>query len=431
MQKYGKRPAAPWRLEKQKPADPDRPLKLHVFPLFWVVASSLFAGCSGITQQDEASRQESLPFPTVPTDRPSVFTTKPAGAASAQNTLIGGRRKSADQGTQAAIRRFLPQSVKDANGWVEDIAVAFDALKLPPSDQNVCAVLAVTEQESTFHADPPVAGLSRIVRSEIDQRASKYGIPRLAVKLALAVKSPGGRTYADRIDTLRTENDLNTLYADMTSELPLGKTLLESYNPVRTGGPMQVSLKFAEAQVKDKTYPYAIQSSLRDELFSRRGGLYFGIAYLLDYPASYDKMIYRFADYNAGHYASRNAAFQAAINQLTGMAIESDGDLLRYTEGEISSSQSQTQKAVLSLRERLDLSEQAIIRDLRKEKTASFEKSPLFIQVFALARVSGGRLPRAQLPEIQLNSPKISHGLTTSKFARRVDERYRACLKRG
>ena len=325
---------------------------------------------------------------------------------------------------------FLPKNIQDADGWARDITVAFKTLKLPMNEQNVCAVVAVTEQESSFNANPPVAGLPRIVRAEIRQRAEKFGIPEMAVNLALAVHSPDGRTYDERIDALKTENDLNALYADMTSELPLGRQLLESYNPVKTGGPMQVSLKFAEQQIQDKPYPYSIRSSLRDELFSRRGGLYFGIAYLLDYPASYDQMLYRFADFNAGRYASRNAGFQAAVQHLSGQGLDADGDLLRYSNGAVSAEPSQTQKAVLSLANRLKLTEEEVVRDLKKEKTAGFDKTQLFLRVFALANQSGARMPQAQLPDIKLNSPKITHGLTTSRFAKRVDERYQGCLQR-
>ena len=407
-----------------------------------LVAAMLFllAGCAstpgdgtGISAGVESSSDDD-PFlipSRMPVSKPSTGVAKPA-VRPVKPLPEKPKAPISQPGSKnpVTVGQFLPKGIQDADGWARDMNVAFNALKLPLNGQNICAVVAVIEQESSFNANPPVAGLPRIVRAEINQRAAKLGIPEVAVSLALAVHSPDGRSYADRIDALKTENDLNTLYADMISELPLGRQLLENYNPVKTGGPMQVSLKFAEQQIKNKPYPYSMPSSLRDELFSRRGGLYFGIAYLLDYPATYDQMIYRFADYNAGRYASRNAAFQAAVQQLSGQALDADGDLLRYSKGEVSAEPSQTQKAVLTLADRLNLTDEEIVRDLKKEKTASFDKTQLFIRIFALTNQANST-QQARLPDIRLKSPKISHGLTTSRFAKRVDERFHACLGRG
>ena len=64
------------------------------------------------------------------------------------------------------------------------------------------------------------------------------------------------------------------------------------------GGPMQVSIAFAEKHAQD--YPYALQGSIRHEVFSRRSGLYVGTAHLLGYPVDYPQPLYRFADFNAG-----------------------------------------------------------------------------------------------------------------------------------
>src|SRR5689334_23835824 len=113
----------------------------------------------------------------------------------------------------------------------------------------------------------------------------------------------------------------------MIDRVPLGRTFFAEQNPVRTGGPMQVSVAFAVAHAKAKRYPYTVVESIRDEVFTRRGGMYFGIAHLLDYPADYDRYRFRYADYNAGHYASRNAAFQEALAGVSGRKIAIDGDL--------------------------------------------------------------------------------------------------------
>ncbi len=339
----------------------------------------------------------------------------------------------ADSGeARALVSRLLPANVGDRSAWAADIATAFDALQLPLIPEKLCAAMAVIEQESGFVADPPVAGLGRIVWREIERRRTSYGIPKLVVELALLKPSPDGRSYKARIDALRTEKQMNALFDDMISELPFGKTLFSGYNPVRTGGPMQVSIEFAEEQLRRRPYPYRRSGSVRDEVFTRRGGVYFGIAFLLDYPTTYRQMLHRFADFNAGRYASRNAAFQAAVSRLGGQPLELDGDLLRYKDGQPTAESSATQRAVLALRARLGLSEAAIGRDLLLEKTLAFEQSALYQRVYLLADTSGGELAaREMLPRIALKSPKITRPLTTEWFARRVDTRYRNCLARA
>ncbi|MBK7676908.1 MAG: glutathione transferase [Candidatus Accumulibacter sp.] len=330
---------------------------------------------------------------------------------------------------RATVSRLLPASIADRSGWAADIFTAVAALQIQASPENLCAVIAVIAQESSFQADPVVPGLSRIVWQEIDQRRNRYGIPKVVLDLALLKASPDGRNYQVRIDALRTERQMNALYDDMISEFPSGKTLFGGYNPIRTGGPMQVSIEFADEHVRNKPYPYPRRDGVRNEVFTRRGGLYFGIASLLDYPASYSQMIYRFADFNAGRYSSRNAAFQDAVSRLAGQKLSLDGDLLRYRNGLPVAEASDTQRAILVLQPRLNMSTTEIQGDLKQEKSFAFERTPLYQRLYALADVaSAERLPRERLPRIDLKSPKISRQLTTEWFARRVNSRYLNCL---
>jgi hypothetical protein len=332
----------------------------------------------------------------------------------------------------AVVNRLLPANIGDRSGWAADIVAAFANLRIPALPENVCAAVAIIEQESSFQADPPVPGLSRIVWQEIGKRREKYGIPKIVLEIALLKSSPDGRTYKARIDALRSEDQVNVLFDDMISELPGGKTLLGGYNPIRTGGPMQVSVTFAEEQTRSMPYPYARRDSVRKEVFSRRGGIYFGIAMLLDYPTTYSQMIYRFADFNAGRYSSRNAAFQEAVSRLSGRPLSFDGDLLRYRDGVALLEESDTQRAILVLRAGLNLSAAEILRDLRLEKSPTFEQTPLYQRLYALADAAAGeKCPRERLPRIDLKSPKITRQLTTEWFARRVDGRYRSCLARN
>lgn len=326
---------------------------------------------------------------------------------------------------RAQLMRLLPAQAKDRAGWARDIQVAFSAQRIAPSKSNLCAVLAVTEQESTFSADPQVPNLGRIARDEIDRRAARLHIPRMLVDGALNTSSSNGQSYQQRLLAVRSEKQLSALYDEFIAQLSLGKTLLGGLNPVHTGGPMQVSIDFAEKHAQD--YPYTYNGTLRQEVFTRRGGMYFGIAHLLGYPANYDRQLYRFADFNAGWYASRNAAFQAALAKVSGADLALDGDLI--APGAILPGN--TERAARTLGAKLGLRNPQIRAQLEQGDSLGFEDSKLYGGVFALAEGRAGKpLPRAVLPGIELQSPKITRKLTTAWFARRVDERYQRCMER-
>lgn len=328
---------------------------------------------------------------------------------------------------RAGIARHLPAKLGNREAWAADIFTALESLGLPPTDRNACAVIAVAQQESTLRVNPTVPGLPAIARKEIESRAASHHVPMMLVNAALSISSPNGKTYRARLDSVKTEKDLSDLFEDFIGMVPLGRRLFGDLNPVRTAGPMQVGIAYSEQHAKQKRYPYPIPGSIRDEVFTRRGGLYFGTAHLLDYSAPYDDMLFRFADFNAGHYASRNAAFQNALSVASGTSLALDGDLL--IDGGSSSQVSNTERASRSLRGPLDLTDSDIRKDLELGTREGFEKTRLYARVFALADKKRARpLPRAMVPRIRLQSPKITRKLTTEWFARRVNDRYLRCL---
>ena len=329
------------------------------------------------------------------------------------------------------IVQLIPAYAKDRQGWADDLHTAFRTLEVPHATQTYCAAIAIIEQESSFQADPTVPGLPAIVRREIESRAGRYSIPMLIVNAALSKTSPDGKSYNERIDALKTEKQINTLFEDMIGELPFGRQLFADYNPVRTGGPMQVSVDFASQHLKERDYPYPMPKKVRDEVFTRRGGVYFGSAILLDYEVPYDTIVYRFADFNAGRYSSRNAAFQLALGKITGKPLAPDGDLLRYEDGKPAAVSSSVEEAAISIARQLDMSRPQIRRDLLLEKTITFGRSPLYNRVFELAEKGGRPMARQALPQIDLKSPKITRKLTTEWFAKKVEGRYRTCLGRS
>ncbi|WP_429139739.1 DUF1615 domain-containing protein [Aeromonas allosaccharophila] len=374
----------------------------------------LLAFCSALLLAGCASDPASAPTPS-----DAMGTTTPAQKATPPAMQP---RKPADM--KSRIVRFLPRQVPDKQGWANDVVTALTTQGVTVNDHNVCTVLAVAEQEATYQADPVVPGLGKIAWKEINSRAAKLLIPEFMVRAALSINSPTGKSYAERIDKLRTEREMSEIFEDMISMLPMGKTLFGNMNPVHTGGPMQVSIAFAEANTRG--YPYPVKDSIRHEVFTRRGGIWFGTKHIFGYEAEYPDTLYRFADFNAGWYASRNAAFQAAVSRLSGKTLALDGDLIRYD----SDLPGNTELAVYTLANRVNMSHQAIHQSLKLGDTAEFAETDLYHRIFTLAdKQAGKRQPRAILPGIQLKSPKITRNLTTAWFAKRVDDREQRCVR--
>jgi len=88
-----------------------------------------------------------------------------------------------------------------------------------------------------------------------------------------------------------------------------------------------------------------------------------------------------------------------------------------------------TELAVRSIATRLRLDDGAIHAALEEGRSANFERSAVYRGVFRLAEQTlHHSLPRAVIPHIELEGPKIERRLTTEWYARRVNGRYQACL---
>jgi hypothetical protein len=348
--------------------------------------------------------------------------------------------------------RLVPANVKEREGWAEDVLAALEAHRIHPSLEAVCSVLAVIEQESGFQPNPAVPGLARIVQQRLDTYADKlgpFGPPALAA--LLGGKAPGEkRTFAQRLEQVRTERDLDRVFRELLeyyeTEFPSTYTAaklasalfqsgrLEDLNPITTAGSMQVSVRFSE-QLAGGEDDERAQRRVREELYTRGGGVYYGTARLLGYEAHYAEPVYRFADYNAGFYASRNAALQSQVSRLTGIELVADGDLLAYDkQGEPLDTDSHSLEAILTFRRRYapDLSERRVRKDVREEKTLAFEETDTWSAIKrAYQEVTGQPPEYARLPSVVIRSPKLSGDRSTAWFAQSVNKRFQRCLGRA
>jgi hypothetical protein len=346
------------------------------------------------------------------------------------------------------VASLIPASVEDRAGWARDILAALETVDRAGDSRAVCAVVAVIAQESSFAADPAVPNLAAIVQKEMEARARKYGpLGPATLRALLSAKAPGERlTFGERLRKVRSEREVDRIFREMVDyyerEHPLATAAasalnnllsgqsLRDLNPITTAGSMQVSVAWSVAQGASRGLS---ESAVRDLLYTRAGGVRYGTARLLGYPTSYDRMLYRFADFNAGFYASRNAALQEALAKLTGHPLDLDGDFLAYDrEGRPLPDESASSRAVswLAANRGWPIAARELRQDLEREKSHSFEESRTVRAIRQEAVRRGFAAPAARLPVLRLESPKLGRHRTTAWFAQSVEKRYRACLAR-
>jgi hypothetical protein len=348
--------------------------------------------------------------------------------------------------TMRLAQRIIPAK-NDPDGWGKDIWEALASNGIATKRSNICAVMAVIEQESTFTANPEVSGLGSMAENEITDKLST--IPMLpltatqGVKWFLANRPTPEKSYIKLIRAARTERDLDLVFRNMAFYLfreyastailnaPPVARRVDGVNPVSTLGSMQVSVRFALNEierVKGRRLEMNGIWKLRDELYTRQGGVNYGARMLLGYYAGYQSRLHVFADFNAGRYASRNAAFQHMAATLGARKLALDGDLLIYERGIATSAVSATETVIRHLN--LGLKDEMLRADLLKEKTYAFRDTETYRRLAGrYARKTGKPAPYAMVPQIRLDSPKLSRSMTTERFAKAVMRRYEKCLK--
>lgn len=339
------------------------------------------------------------------------------------------------------ITKLIPARVKERGAWGEDIANIFNVLSIHSDAKNVCTAIAIIDQESNFVADPAVPNLGATALKALDEKLEEKLGKKMATLFRYMLENSPTKddSFIKRIKAVKTEKQLDELFREMfdyfgktykvnlvndTAKL-LGSGIDERLNPITTLGSMQVHISYAKAHRRANMN----DDELRADLYSRYGGLYYGIHRLMLYQADYDKPLYRFADYNSGMYSSRNASFQKAVSELSGKKLTLDGDLLLYKDGSVLANKGQTETALITLLPLGELSEFQIRQDLRKEKSQKFESTKTYTAIKTLYEQKTKKpMPYAIMPQVTISGPKLSKDYDTNWFATSVNKRYDICM---
>ena len=314
--------------------------------------------------------------------------------------------------------------------WAVSISNALKAIKLKPTQDNVCAVISIIAQESTFQIRPQVPNIGDILLNNIESLKNKGFLWKVGINVRLNQERKEGVTFLNDIKNLTSEYDLEEWYKDFTkhnmTEPILNKMGKSVDDVVATAGSMQVSISYAKKFLDTQRLNVG---DIRRYLNTRDGGVLVGTAHLLDYDKDYSNWVYVFADYNAGRYASRNAGFQKMVSSLSKIELDFDGDILIY-KGKKHATKSKTFYAIIKLlKDRGEVAdEEHIFKGLLSEKESRFINEDVYKIVSKIHQNKYGYTIKEEIPKIALKSQKFKRALSTEWFAKRVYDRFKKCM---
>lgn len=352
----------------------------------------------------------------------------------------------------------IPVRDRQVKPWLDNLNDAFHELGLKCRDNDFLVLVLTTIQlESGVRVDPPLENrnLEVMFNFKLDRvRNDNF----LAGKVLDEVEMISVLKRKLRRDTRRkivlTEGDLGR-YVETNLRVWLAGYLKQEYylprpiaqfsaekllrNPVNTIGPMQVNVSKAFRNANLRGEGLDSRQDMLNQLLAKESALgqglkegiyqlWLGYRFYRKRLRREDAVRFATADYNAGEFSSRNAAFQQRVARLSKYPITLDGDLLVYEGGKPRKKVSNTEAAILTMNTRL--SPERIRKDLLLEKKAAFNNTRTAKRVCARYRKATGKPCRqAQIPSGANNAAgklKTGRKYTPDNYARAYLRRWMA-----
>jgi len=330
-----------------------------------------------------------------------------------------------------------PNQNSDVREWTNSIYKYMESSGIEITPSSVSVVLSILEQESAFNANPNV-DLGEVCFNLPKKCAA--GICYTGIKQCEYIfgKSSGSLTGKEFAQDLLNAKDGNIKGGNwfvrqawkvfgpgvLTSvEVSMGPAQLKSFR-VREILAEARGVNLEDVELSDAVF---------NEIFTRDGGLKYGIEYLSGIFETYDNdfdenINFMFADYNAGIYSSRNAELQYELYRLANGVEPSsnfvDGDFLIWdAPHESNSKKSETQKLVKKYFEREGYDTSGIRDDLEQEKTVEFEGTDVFIKI---KDDYGEDAKDGRIPSASIFSIKSGLTLSASSYVDRINGKHSA-----